>query len=103
MAKSKREELGQIVIRPPEGMRELIKEAAEANNRSMNAEIVARLQATFDLSGVSLQHRIRHPLTDKDREEQGFHARQLIEIRRRLDQMIDAAQAAAAPSDQKEK
>lgn len=45
--KSKREELGQIVIRPPEGMRERIKAAADANNRSMNAEIVATLEEAY--------------------------------------------------------
>lgn len=44
---SKRETLGQIVIRPPAGMRERIKAAAEANNRSMNAEIVSALEAAY--------------------------------------------------------
>ena len=37
-----------IMLRVPDGMRERIKEAAEKNNRTMNAEIVARLQASFD-------------------------------------------------------
>lgn len=37
-----------IMIRLPEGMRELIAEAAERNGRSMNAEIVARLDRSFD-------------------------------------------------------
>lgn len=35
------------IVRFPDGMRERIAEAAKANNRSMNAEIVARLQASF--------------------------------------------------------
>ncbi|WP_035026033.1 Arc family DNA-binding protein [Gemmobacter nectariphilus] len=47
MTKSKREEAGQIVIRPPAGMRDRIKAAAEANNRSMNAEIVATLEEKY--------------------------------------------------------
>jgi len=38
-----------FVVRFPDGMRDRIKEAAEANNRSMNAEIVARLQHSFQL------------------------------------------------------
>lgn len=38
----------QFVLRFPDGMREMIKAAAEANNRSMNAEIVARLERSFD-------------------------------------------------------
>lgn len=35
------------IVRFPEGMRDRIAEAAKANNRSMNAEIVARLESTF--------------------------------------------------------
>lgn len=37
-----------FVVRFPEGMRDLIAEAAKSNNRSMNAEIVARLQQSFE-------------------------------------------------------
>lgn len=37
----------QFVVRFPEGMRDKIAEAAKANGRSMNAEILARLQFTF--------------------------------------------------------
>ena len=37
----------QFVLRLPEGMREQIKQAAEQNGRSMNAEIVGRLSASF--------------------------------------------------------
>lgn len=47
MARSKNDETGQIVIRPPAGMRDRIKAAAEANNRSMNAEIVATLEDKY--------------------------------------------------------
>lgn len=36
-----------FIVRFPDGMRDRIAEAAKANNRSMNAEIVARLQSTF--------------------------------------------------------
>lgn len=38
----------QFVVRFPDGMRDRIKEAADANNRSMNAEIVDRLEASLD-------------------------------------------------------
>jgi hypothetical protein len=37
----------QFVLRFPEGMRDRIKAAAERNNRSMNAEIVAALEEAF--------------------------------------------------------
>ncbi len=36
-----------FIVRLPDGMRDRIKAAAEANNRSMNAEIVARIEASF--------------------------------------------------------
>lgn len=37
----------QFMLRLPEGMREQIKAAAESSGRSMNAEIVARLEESF--------------------------------------------------------
>lgn len=36
------------IVRFPDGMRDRIAEAAKVNNRSMNAEIVARLEASFN-------------------------------------------------------
>lgn len=39
----------QFVLRLPDGMRDRIKAAAEANNRSMNAEVIARLARSFQL------------------------------------------------------
>lgn len=36
-----------VLVRMPDGMRDRLKEAAKANNRTMNAEIVARLESTF--------------------------------------------------------
>lgn len=35
------------IIRMPDGMRDRLKAAAAANNRSLNAEIVARLERTL--------------------------------------------------------
>ena len=37
-----------VLVRMPDGMRDSLKKAAKANNRTMNAEIIARLQLTFD-------------------------------------------------------
>ena len=37
-----------FIIRLPDGMREQLKAAAEANNRTMTAEVVARLRASLD-------------------------------------------------------
>lgn len=40
------------IVRLPEGMRDRIADAAKLNNRTMNAEIVARLQQSFEGGGV---------------------------------------------------
>lgn len=42
----------QFVVRFPDGMRDRIRESAEANGRSMNAEIVQRLEQSFKSPGV---------------------------------------------------
>lgn len=44
-------EADKFIVRLPEGMRDRIAEAAKVNQRSMNAEIVARLQFSFEASG----------------------------------------------------
>lgn len=50
-----------FVLRLPEGMREQIAEAAKSSGRSMNAEIVGRLAASFTSGGGSelLAHRMQ--------------------------------------------
>lgn len=45
--KSDSRDLDKVIVRLPYGMRDRIKLAAEANNRSMNAEIVAALEDKF--------------------------------------------------------
>lgn len=39
----------QFVVRFPDGMRDRIRAAAEENGRSMNAEIIYRLQTTLEM------------------------------------------------------
>jgi hypothetical protein len=41
------------MVRFPEGLRDRIKEAADANGRSMNSEIISRLEASF-INKISL-------------------------------------------------
>lgn len=36
-----------VLVRMPDGMRDQLKSAAKANNRTMNAEIVSRLEDSF--------------------------------------------------------
>lgn len=42
-----------FIVRLPDGMRDRIAEAAKASDRSMNAEIVARMRQSFDMEGVA--------------------------------------------------
>ena len=52
-------ESDKFMLRLPDGMRDRIKAAADANNRSMNAEIVATLEHEYPAP-------ILPPLTDED-------------------------------------
>lgn len=45
--------LDKVIVRLPDGMRERIREVAEKNNRSMNAEIVARLDQSFEAPDIT--------------------------------------------------
>lgn len=47
MQDRKPQDQDKFIVRLPEGMRERIKAAADANNRSMNAEIVATLRQAY--------------------------------------------------------
>jgi len=46
------EQADKFLVRLPDGMRDLLAEAAKANKRSMNAEIVARLERTLRPPGL---------------------------------------------------
>jgi len=47
----------QFMVRFPNGMRDRIREVADKNGRSMNAEIIARLEASFpDMSSTGVVH-----------------------------------------------
>jgi plasmid stability protein len=70
------EEAERFQIRLPDGFRDQIRIAAEANHRSMNAEIIARLMSTFHSSEEdssmktgrdSDQFRVRFPDGMRDR------------------------------------
>ncbi|MGL4966162.1 MAG: Arc family DNA-binding protein [Inquilinus sp.] len=43
--------LDKFVLRMPDGMRDRIADAAKKNNRTMNAEIIHRLESTFARKG----------------------------------------------------
>lgn len=81
------EKQDRFIVRLPDGMRDRIKAAAENNNRSMNAEIVAALEEKYpnpvvDLELVTLASwldYVRHGGPDEEFDER------LFEVNARLD------------------
>lgn len=69
-----------FMLRLPDGMRDRLKSAAEANGRSMNAEIVTRVQQTFDVDErwPNLPPKVVEML--RHREEANAHRTSLDEI-----------------------
>lgn len=64
-------------LRLPEALRERVQAAAKTANRSMNAEIIARLEASFELDEkLSAMH-----------AEEKERAGQLVEVRQRLEKL----------------
>lgn len=64
----------QFMVRLPEGMRDSLKEAAEQNRRSMNAEIVARLQEYPRL--FALQPLLAFATSERERLQAELEAKQ---------------------------
>lgn len=65
MADAPSRDQNKFIVRMPDGMRDQLKRLAEANGRSMNAEIVARLERSLrpDLEPIltsDLMERLRH-------------------------------------------
>ena len=71
-----------FVVRLPKGMRKQIFEAARSYRRSMNSEIVARLDWT--LSGESFPGRHETQLPDPEPSEDPPHIDSLTELEHRL-------------------
>lgn len=94
----------QFVVRFPDGMRDQIAALAKANNRSMNAEIVARLQQTLmtklhaemrPLEGSGLVVRVSHPNHAEDTAKVSDEALEVVkrvdERLRRIEEVIGTA------------
>ncbi|MEM9700244.1 MAG: Arc family DNA-binding protein [Pseudomonadota bacterium] len=61
-----------FVLRLPDGMRDRIKVHAEANGRSMNAEIIHRLEASFEIPSALSDHgpiSVQIPMNPEDNGE----------------------------------
>ena len=55
VAASKKRQSEKFIVRFPEGMRDRIRNIAETNNRSMNAEIIATLQEKYPPPVISAE------------------------------------------------
>ena len=74
----------QFMVRFPDGMRDRIKDASESSGRSMNAEIIARLEASFTWSDTDLEFRsvvdsLQRRQDDIDRRLAAFEAGRKME------------------------
>lgn len=72
----------QFIVRLPDGMRDRIAEAAKANGRSMNAEIVHRLEQSFAPDVAQGVEDLRSMMT---------------EIKERMTMLLAAPELAKAP------
>lgn len=70
----------QFVVRLPDGMRDRISDAAEVENRSMNSEIVARLQSSFEPTAAALPTLVQHAITDEMKARGGTAEDALIRL-----------------------
>lgn len=94
---SKSRKLDQYIVRFPDGMRDRLKANAEANNRSMNAEIVARLedvdQLRADLDQAKQEIAILFSMHEKDLGQIRYLAKSGKELEERLREARTLSQA----------
>ena len=77
-------ELDKFILRFPDGMRDLIAEAAKANNRSMNAEVVSRLQDSFEKRETRISGGIAQMLDKHLKKLEGILDKRLAAIERKV-------------------
>lgn len=66
------------VLRLPDGMRDRLKAAAEANNRTMNSEIIDRLDWSFDSwPRIALSHELKQRALNSSKDTRIDYERQL--------------------------
>ncbi len=84
-----------FVVRLPEGMRDRIAEVARDQHRSMNSEIIARLESSLQQDGVLTQDN----LLRLDSPELSHHERELLQRFRLLAQRQQNALLALIAND----
>ncbi len=83
-------DLDKVIVRLPNGMRDQLKDAAKTQNRTMNAEIVSRLQFTLDadmaLSGGNASNDFD---AKKQKWTEAFEKRKALDKRQMSDADLD--------------
>lgn len=93
MAKAPSDSADKFIIRLPPGMREQIAAAAKTNNRTMNAEVVLRLQASFDRFPDSVERAI-----DKLEQEQAELRQQIEALSFVMEELREMKRAQTQPT-----
>ena len=86
----------QFIIRLPDGMRERIRQAADQNNRSMNAEIVATLEEKYP--EPSHWASLAKALEARDRTLAKMSSDEVAQLQAAIGELIDTFAAATDPS-----
>ena len=87
-----------FMLRFPNGMRDRIAEAAKTNGRTMNAEVVARLQASFD-AGSSVTGAVAQELADS----RGQTIKAMVIIQKSLSEAVQRMYGTLAPKAQRDR
>lgn len=74
-----------FMLRLPDGMRDRIKIEAERNNRSMNAEIISRLETTFDMDSYQPVRNVETTPTQEEFDRLVLELSRLVKERRKND------------------
>ncbi|WP_104012253.1 Arc family DNA-binding protein [Burkholderia anthinoferrum] len=86
------EQQERFIVRLPDGMRDRIAEAAKTNNRSMNAEIVARLEESFsEAEPVAIEHIFPKAVAENTKLRlEMAKLRNLVLVERRTNEALNA-------------
>lgn len=79
----------QFVLRLPDGMRDRIRNEADANGRSMNAEIIHRLEEAYELVDWRRHQESAPDWSDEEIEKHGFSSRDSHADQRRRKVLAD--------------
>ena len=87
----------QYKLRLPQTLKDQIEEAARHSGRSMNAEVVARLQATFDSPALGRMATATDPASPGEEPTSLYDIRMSAQAVERIEQRLERIEQAMAP------